>query len=165
MDVARIWRHLVYSPRALRRAFQDDTLARIESAVKSAETDHTGEIRIALEGDLDLAELWRGRTPRDRALEVFAQLGVWDTARNNGVLLYVLLADRDVEIVADRGFTSLVSHSEWEQVCRVIEKEFAAGRWESGIMAGIDAVSAIVAAHFPFVEGDRDELSNRPELL
>ncbi len=165
MDLVRIWRHLVHSPRALSRAFPTEVLARIESAVKSAETDHSGEIRIAIEGDLDLLPLWRGQPPRDRAIEVFSALRVWDTTHNNGVLIYVLLADRDVEIVADRGYGSRVGEAEWERVCRVIEHEFAAGRWEDGLLKGIEEASRIVAAHFPFAEGDRDELANRPALL
>jgi uncharacterized membrane protein len=165
MDVARIWRHLVHSPRDLGRAFPKDALARIESAVKSAETDHSGEIRIALEGDLDLAPLLAGQTARERAIDVFSELRVWDTARNNGVLIYVLLADRDVEIVADRGFVPHVDPSAWERVCHVLEKEFTAGRWEDGLMKCIEAVSEIIAAHFPYEEGDRDELANRPVLL
>jgi uncharacterized membrane protein len=165
MDLARIWRHLVHSPRALGRAFPEASLARIESAVKSAETDHSGEIRIALEGDMDFMALVRGQTPRERAIEVFSELRVWDTARNNGVLVYVLLADRDVEIVADRGFTPRVEQAEWERVCRTIESEFRAGRWEDGLMKGIDAVSGIVAASFPYEVGDRAELANRPAVL
>jgi len=165
MDLARIWRHIVHSPRTLARAFPDDVLTRIESAVKSAETDHTGEIRVAIEADLELSALWRGQSPRERAIEVFSHLGVWDTARNNGVLIYVLLADRDVEIVADRGFASRVEQAEWERVCHVIEKEFAAGRWEDGLMAGVDAASRLIAEHFPFETGDRDELANRPALV
>jgi uncharacterized membrane protein len=165
MDVARIWRHLIHSPRALGRAFPEASLARIASAVQSAETDHSGEIRIALEGDLDFMALVRGQTPRERAITVFSELRVWDTARNNGVLVYVLLADRDVEIVADRGFVSRVDPSDWERVCHVLEKEFAAGRWEDGLMKCIEAVSEIIAAHFPYEEGDRDELANRPVLL
>lgn len=165
MDLVRIWRHLVHSPRELGRAFPQDSLARIESAVKSAETDHSGEIRIALEGELELAALVRGQPARERAIEVFSELRVWDTARNNGVLVYVLFADRDVEIVADRGFTPRVEQAEWEHVCHVIEKEFSAGRWEDGLLKCIEAVSAIVAAHFPYEEGDRDELANRPVVL
>jgi uncharacterized membrane protein len=165
MDLARTWRHLVFSPRTLARAFPEEPLARIASAVQSAETAHTGEIRIAIEGDLELGALWQGRTPRERAIEVFSDLGVWDTARNNGVLIYVLLADRDVEIVADRGFEGRVTQAEWEHVCRVIEHEFAAGRWEDGLMKGVEEASRLVARHFPFEEGDRDELANPPALL
>ena len=165
MDLARIWRHLVHSPRELHRAFPSDALARIESAAKSAETGHSGEIRVAIEGDLDLSPLLAGQSPRERAIELFSELRVWDTARNNGVLIYVLLADRDVEIVADRGLASVVPAAEWERVCHVIEHEFAAGRWEDGLLKGIEAVSELVAVHFPFEQGDRDELSNRPALL
>lgn len=165
MNPARCWRHLVQTRWALRRRFPEDVLTRIESAVRAAEKDHAGEIRIALEGDLDLYDLLHDKSPRRRAVEVFSQLGVWDTARNNGVLIYVLLADRDVEIVADRGFNGLVQPSEWETVCRAMESEFARARWEQGLLAGIEAASRLMARHFPARGGDRDELPDRPGLL
>jgi len=87
---------------------------------------HSGEIRVAIEGALEPGEVWHGKTPRERALEVFAALGVWDTEANNGVLIYVLLADRDVEIVADRGFNGRVPDSEWQAACEDIRREFRA---------------------------------------
>jgi len=165
MNFARCLRHLCHPRWALRRRFPDAALHRIESAVRTSETNHSGEIRVALEGDLDLDDLLRDKSSRERAAEVFSQLGVWDTARSNGVLIYVLLADRDVEILADRGFEGLVEPSQWEQACRAIEAEFSGGRWEQGLLAGIEAVSAIVTAHFPAEGGDRNHLPDRPALL
>lgn len=165
MNVARCARHLCHPRWALRRRFPDAVLQRIESAVRLAETNHAGEIRVALEGDLDLGDLLRDKSSRERAAEVFSQLGVWDTARSNGVLIYVLLADRDVEILADRGFDGLVEPLQWERACRAIDAEFSCGRWEQGLLAGIEAVSAIVAAHFPVQGGDRRNLPDRPALL
>jgi uncharacterized membrane protein len=165
MELARCARHLLQTRRAMRRRFSDAVLTRVESAVRAAETTHSGEIRVAIESDLDLADLWHDMSPRQRAVEVFSQLGVWDTARSNGVLIYVLLADRDVEIVADRGLNGLVHSSQWETVCRAMESEFAHSRWEQGLLTGIDAASRLLAAHFPAGDGDRDELPNRPTLL
>lgn len=165
MDFARLGRHLCHTRWALRRRFPDEALHRIESAVRTAETSHAGEIRVAIEGDLDLHDLLRDKSSRERAAEVFSQLGVWDTARSNGVLIYVLLADRDVEILADRGLDGLVEPSQWEQACRAIEREFSCGRWEQGLLAGIEAVSSLLAAHFPAQAGDPRNLPDRPAML
>lgn len=165
MDLARTLRHLMHSPRLLGRAFPEAALERIETAVRASESSHSGEIRIALEGDLDLGLLWRDVSPRDRAIEIFSRLGVWDTRRNNGVLIYVLLADRDVEIVADRGLTPHVTAGEWESVCRMMETEFAAGRWERGLVAGVEATGRLLSAHFPPEAEGRDELPDRPAVL
>jgi uncharacterized membrane protein len=111
--------------------------------------------------------VWRGNTPRQRALEVFAALGVWDTAANNGVLIYVLLADRDVEIVADRGFNGRVSLDEWQAICIAMDARFQAGDYESGAVECVRRVGEIIARHFPVQPGDRNpnELPNRPTLL
>jgi uncharacterized membrane protein len=105
--------------------------------------------------------------PRERALEVFAGLGVWDTESNNGVLVYVLLADHDVEIVADRGYNGRVSLEDWQAVCVEMERHFREGRFEEGSIAGVNGVGGIVTRHFPLQEGSRsrDELPNRPTLL
>jgi len=165
MNFARCARHLCHTRWALRRRFPEAALQRIESAVLKAEKNHSGEIRVALEGDLDLHDLLRDKSSRERAAEVFSQLDVWDTARSNGVLIYVLLADRDVEILADRGFEGLVDPSQWERACRAIEAEFSCGRWEQGLLAGIEAVSAIVAMHFPVRDYDRRNLPDRPASL
>jgi len=109
----------------------------------------------------------RGKTPRARALEVFAALGVWDTEANNGVLIYVLLADRDVEIVADRGFNGRESAAQWAAVCEDMQREFRAGRYADGVIAGVEDVGRIIGAHYPQRPGQRDvdELPNRPALL
>jgi uncharacterized membrane protein len=111
--------------------------------------------------------VWRGKTPRERALEVFAALGVWDTEANNGVLIYVLLADHDVEIVADRGYNDRVGAAEWAAVCEHIDAEFRSGRYPEGLVAGVQRVGQIIATHFPQPPGQRDEneLPNRPALL
>jgi len=165
VNLARIWRHLVHTPATLRRCLPEAALTRIESAVHAAEKRHGGELRIAIEGDLSLGELRHDTTPRERAVEVFAQLGVWDTPLNNGVLLYILLADRDVEILADRGFNGLVESSEWETVCVAMESEFALGHWEAGLVQGIEAASDLIAMYFPPLESDSEGLPDRPELL
>jgi uncharacterized membrane protein len=121
----RALRHLFALPGAVSRAFADGSLADIEQAVRRSEQLHDGQIRVAVEAALDPLHLWRGKTARQRAIEVFAELGVWDTERNNGVLLYLLLAERNVEIVADRGFNGKVTAAEWEDVCRTWNRRSA----------------------------------------
>jgi uncharacterized membrane protein len=167
MDWSRWFRHTFATGGAVRRAFPPQTLASIEAGIDASERMHCGEIRVAIEGALEPSEIARGKAPRERALEVFAALGVWDTDANNGVLIYVLLADRDVEIVADRGFNDRVAASEWREVCDRIEREFRAGRFEHGMLAGVGEVGRIIGAHYPQRPGqrDEDELPNRPALL
>jgi uncharacterized membrane protein len=163
--LGRLLRHLVETRWATRRRFSRAVLDRIEAAVGAAEGTHGGELRIVIETDLDAWSIVSGKTPRQRALEVFAAAHVWDTALNNGVLIYVLFADRAVEIVADRGFNGLVGPLEWARVCRAMEAEFRLGRWEHGVIAGVQAVAALLARHFPGDAGAGNELPDRPVLL
>jgi uncharacterized membrane protein len=161
----RLLRHLFATRASTRRRFSDAVDAEIESAIRAAETGTSGEIRFAIETALDIAELWAGLTPRERAMQVFSQLRVWDTELRNGVLIYVLGADRDVEIVADRAAAAKIPAAEWEAVCRLIEGHFRAGRFEAGAVAGVAAVGGLLVLHFPAVPGDRNELPNQPTLL
>lgn len=161
----RLLRHVLVLPGAVARAFPGNAFARIEQAIRDSERTHGGEIRFAVEAALDPAELWRGMSARERAIAVFSELRVWDTEQNNGVLLYLLLADRDVEIVADRGFNGKVSAGEWEGVCRLMEGELREGRAVEAVIAGIESVSSILARHYPPAAADRNELSNIPASL
>ena len=163
--MGRLLRHLFFLPGTLARAFPADTLAAIEQAIAAAERRHGGQIRFAVEGALEVGELLRGRTARERAVEVFSSLRVWDTEANNGVLLYLLLADRDVEIVADRGYNGRVSPAQWEEACRAMERSLAAGRFEEGIVAGVGRIAELAARHFPPRAAPPDELDNRPAVL
>jgi uncharacterized membrane protein len=122
-------------------------------------------VRFAVEGSLDLFDLLRGMTARERALQVFSQLGVWDTEENNGVLIYLLLADRDFEIVADRGIHRIVGSAGWEPIARRMEAAFRAGDFQRGIIEGIDAVGEVIARHYPRRGGDSNELPDRPIVL
>jgi hypothetical protein len=163
MNLARFTRHIFMPRRSLRRAFDELALSAIEQAIGETERAHGGEIRIALEANLDPAELFSDLTPRQRALQAFAQLGVWDTELNNGVLIYVLWADRDVEIVADRGFNGRVSAQEWSEVCHRMEQLFSQGAAAPAMVEGIRAAGALIARHFPTT--DRNELPDRPVVL
>jgi len=164
--IARICRHVLTTRRALRRAFPRTTLEKIEQAVHAGEAMHAGEVRFAVESELGWPALLADETPRERALEVFSMLRVWDTVSNNGVLVYVMFADRDVEIVADRGFNGLVPEDQWRGICEAMRARFARGEYEAGALDGIAAVSALMARHFPAGSAPRrDELPDRPVML
>lgn len=163
MSCARLFRHLTATSWGLRRRFDAACLRAIEDAIVQCERTHGGEIRVAIEGKLELADLMRRVTSRERALQTFGQLRVWDTQDNNGVLVYVLWADRHVEIVADRGYNKLVSAAQWRDACRSMERLFMIGDSTQALVAGIREVSALMARYFPKVDGD--ELPDHPILL
>ena len=165
MGIKRIGRHLLLNRWRVRRAFPRQALANIEKAIKASEALHGGQIRFAVEGALDGAPLFKNQSARARAIDVFAQLRVWDTQQSNGVLIYLLLADRDVEIVADRGFNDKVQQAEWEKICRLMEAEFRAGNFEGGVLKGVTAVTQLLAKHFPPGGAHRNELPDKPVVL
>ncbi|HEV7715316.1 MAG TPA: TPM domain-containing protein [Steroidobacteraceae bacterium] len=165
LNLARLCKHLFATRAAARRRFTPAVLAEIEAVTKEVELKHAGEIRFVVETALDIQELLAGITPRARAIEVFSHARVWDTEANNGVLIYVLLADRDVEILADRGIASRVPPEEWETICREIEAHYREGRFAQGSVAGIRSVGRLLARHFPGQGGDANELSDQPVLL
>lgn len=168
MDLARILRHLATTSAGVRRAFPPSALHAIEQAIAASEASHAGEIRFVVEGSLDGTPLLRGQTARERAIELFARLHVWDTEHNSGVLIYVLLADRRVEIVADRGIQAKAGAEAWSTVCRGMETHFGAGDFGRGAVQGIEAVTQLVTRHFPLASlppGDRNELPDAPLLL
>ena len=165
MELARFWRHVAMSPLQARRAFPPQTLDAIEREVRGCEKLHRGEVCFVVEAELTTGQLWRDLNSRDRAREVFASQGVWNTDENNGVLIYVLLADRKVEVVADRGIDARVTRAEWDAICHAMEEHFRARRFEEGAIAGVRAVANLLAREFPPREGDRNELGDRPVLL
>lgn len=166
MRLSRLLRHLGFAPWRVRRWFPHATLHAIAAAIHAAEQTHGGEIRFAVEGALDLPELWRGLSPRERAIEVFSHLHVWDTAHNDGVLIYLLLAERDVEIVADRGLHPQIPAAAWEQVCRGMEALLRQGRFEAAALHGVTEVSALLSRHTqPRGDEKRNELPDWPVVL
>src|SRR5690349_13909337 len=136
MGIKRIGKHLLANRSRVRKAFPARSLVAIERAIKASEATHMGQIRFVVEGALDGAPLLRNQSARARALDVFSHLRIWDTAHNNGVLIYLLLADRDVEILADRGIDALVGPKGWEKICRAMESEFGNGHFEAGVIKG-----------------------------
>lgn len=165
MNIKRLFRHLLQPPWLVRRAFSPAVMSRIEETVKQSERLHRGELRVVIEASLDFGPLLRGQSPRARACEVFAQTGVWDTADNSGVLLYINHADRDIEIVADRGISAQVPQEQWEAICRGIEQAFREHRFEAGLLEGIGRITTLLVQHFPAIGENPDELCNRPTLL
>ena len=165
MGVGRFCRHLVSDHWSVRHAFPPRALKAIEDAIAAQERRHDGELRFAVESALPFSDLVRGISARDRAIELFSRLRIWDTAQNAGVLVYLLLADRRVEIVADRGIHSKVGATAWEAICGAMQREFAAGRFEPGVITGIQAISDLLALHFPPRDDNPDELPNRPVVL
>ena len=165
MNIKRITKHLLLTHWQVNRAFPRTTLIAIEQAITASETAHAGEIRFVVEGALESTQLLKGQSARERAIEVFSQLRIWDTEHNSGVLLYLLLADRDVEIVADRGIHSKVGSGEWESICRRMEAAFGQANYEGGVLTGVHAVTQHLAKHFPAAGVGRNELPDKPVVL
>ena len=161
----RALRHLfVRSARAL---YPPDCLKRLAGAIADGEAAHRGQVCFAVESALPIGLVLSGHDARSRAVEVFARLRVWDTAANNGVLIYLLLADHRIEIVADRGLDAMVSAEQWRGVCQLMEERLTAGEPEAAALQGVAAVSALLAEHFPRTDGARNqnELPDLPQIL
>ncbi len=163
--LSRTLKHLFYPPWLVRRCFPPETLSRIEAAIQASEQRHSGEIRFAVESALDWNALWADEPCRERAIEAFSELRIWDTERNNGVLIYLLLADRCVEIVADRGLNQRVDASQWRSICEKMREAFQQGRFEQGVLLGIAEIEKLLIEHFPPRADDENELSNKPVIL
>jgi uncharacterized membrane protein len=165
MDLKRLWRHVLMSPVRAARCFPQATLDAIQREIAAHEKLHRGEVCFVVEAELGTLQLWAGLTSRDRAREVFARQGVWNTEENNGVLIYVLLADHHVEIVADRGIDARAGAEAWARTVADIDRHFAAGRYEEGAVAGVRAVSDLLTAHFPATGEGVNELADRPVMM
>lgn len=163
--LARVVRHLASPPWRVSTVFPTRSMRAIEEAIRASEATHHGQIRFAVEAALDVAPLLRSQSARDRAIDVFSLLRVWDTEHNNGVLIYLLLADRDVEIVADRGISACVGPDDWERICRDMERAFRERRFEQGVIEGIRAVGAHLARHYPSQGRSPNELPDSPAVL
>ncbi len=165
MNVKRILRHLAMTQSQVNRAFPRAALNAIEQAIKASETTHMGEVRFVVEGALDGAPLFGGQTAKERALALFSQLRLWDTEYNTGVLIYLLLADRALEIVADRGIHAKASPRAWVAICLEMEAAFKAAKFEAGAVSGIKAVTRQLVEHFPASARNANELPDKPLLI
>ncbi|MFZ6734142.1 TPM domain-containing protein [Undibacterium sp. Ji42W] len=165
LNFLRIAKHMLSMHSQLKRSFPPASLDAIERAIKQCEANHLGEIRFVIESALDCAAVFADQTTRERAIEVFSQVGVWDTEHNNGVLIYVLLAEREVEIIADRGIYRKTGIDEWNQICHQIEAAFKQDRYEEGVIQGIQAVGMHLNTHYPASGENINELPDKPILL
>lgn len=165
MRIKRIVKHLLFTEGQVKRAFPRNTLMTIEKAIRASEAAHVGEIRFVVEGALDGLPLVRGQSARDRAIDLFSQLRVWDTQHNTGVLIYLLLADRAVEIVADRGIHEKVGSQAWNKICHQMETAFGQSNYEGGVVSGLQAVTQHLVEHFPADGRSVNELPDKPVLL
>ena len=168
--IKRVLKHQWVDAADLKRALPADLLTRLQANIASSEQHHSGEIQIYAEAGLPLADLWctdsTPRITRQRALAIFSKTQVWDTANNNGVLIYLLLAEHAIEIVADRGLSLAVDDGEWQRMVNRMSKAFQQGQFEAGLTQAINEVSALLIAHFPLVDGESNpnELPDRPAL-
>jgi hypothetical protein len=163
---AALWLRRLFSPPwVVRRSFTPAVLTEIGNAITQVELRHAGEVCFAVEHALEWTALRNGVDARARALEVFGQMRVWDTENNNGVLVYVLFAERALEIVADRGIASKVPQESWDALCHEVEREFHEGRFREGSLRAVRGIAALLERHFPLGSGDRNELPDQPRLL
>jgi uncharacterized membrane protein len=162
----RILRHRWLDESDTRRAIPPELAERLGRRVAASEQRHTGEIRIYVEAGLPLSYLWRDATPRERAVAMFGKLRMWDTEQNNGVLIYLLLAEHAIELVADRGLARKVPQAEWQAIVQRMGSAFHEGRFEEGLTHALAEVSALLVQHFPLQAGaaDRNELPDEPVL-
>jgi uncharacterized membrane protein len=163
--IKRWFLHTFIPPWRWRLAFSATVLKDIEMAVKQSERQHRGELRFAIENALAPAWVWRGMSARQRATDVFSNLRVWDTEENSGVLIYLLLADKEVHIVADRGIARRVPQAEWDAVAQAMQNAFRQGDFRSGSIEGIERITRMLAMHFPPCADNPNELSNKPVII
>lgn len=163
--IQRLFKHLFVLPGAVRRYFPSDSMQHIESAIAASESSHMGEIRFVVESNLHIFDIFRRKSAKKRAIDVFSQFHIWDTAQNNGVLIYLLLADRDFEILADRGIHQHVGNQGWEKISHKMEAMFRQGQFEKGVIYGIAQISALLMQHYPVDSENVNELPNTPIII
>ena len=165
--LGRLMKHRLWDEADARRALPDAALDRLQVRVAESEKAHSGEIRLCIEASLPLSYLWRDAAARERAITVFSKLRVWDTEANNGVLIYLLLAEHAIELVVDRGLSQRVDETHWRAIVDALGARLRAGQFEQGLVQAIDAVDALLRAHFPHIEGAQNpnELPDRPQRL
>ena len=165
MDLSRLIKHLFSHGCKVGSHFSSKDLEVITKAISESESQHTGQICFAVEGAMDMPSLFKNQSSRECAIEVFSRLKVWDTEHNNGVLIYVLIADHAVEIISDRGINKRVDPNEWQAICHDIESKFAQGSYQQGVLSGIDKLTQVLHQHFPRTSSSTNEISDIPVIL
>ena len=161
----RIVRHAATTHRAASKRFAPDALARLQTTITEGEKTHRGEVRLIVEAALPLRKIRRGMSTRQRTIDLFGTFRVWDTEENNGVLLYVNVADRKVELIADRAASRAVPDATWQRICSALQEAFKRGEFEAGTAAAIAAINAELAAHFPTSGAKINSLPDAPVML
>ncbi|MDO9050093.1 MAG: TPM domain-containing protein [Methylotenera sp.] len=161
----RLYQHLFILPSAVNRHFSTAAMQRIEAAIAQSEATHFGEIRFVVECNLSVMEILQKKSAKKRAVEVFSQIQVWDTEQNNGVLIYLLIADHDFEILADRGIHHHVGNQVWEHISHEMEVLFRQGQFEAGVLHGIAEISTHLRQHYPATAENHNELPNAPVII
>ncbi|WP_373975466.1 TPM domain-containing protein [Chitinibacter sp. SCUT-21] len=163
--LSRCWQHLKRSP--FRQQLNDEMGSRLALVISQAERGHRGEIRLVIEASLPLALAWQGLSARERAVQWFSDLRVWDTECNTGMVLYLLLAERKIELVADRGIAACVPQAQWDQICQQLQNKLAASQVEAGLTEAVQALGQLLQHHFPLTSTlcNPDELSNEPVII
>ena len=161
----RFIKHLFAARWQVNQRFSRRSMQSIAAAIRDSEKLHMGELRFVVEAGLEWQDLFSGINSRERALQVFSQLRIWDTEHNSGVLIYLLLADHKVEIVADRGINARVSQAEWISICRDMENRFRFGEFERGVLLGIAAITRLMLQHFPAQPHNPNDLPDHPVVL
>ncbi|NOS75254.1 MAG: hypothetical protein HOP36_12125 [Methyloglobulus sp.] len=165
VKLLRWLKHAFMPPWCWHLSFPSDVLDAIEKAVKHSESQHSGELRFAIENALSPGWVWHGMTARHRATEIFSNLRVWDTEENSGVLIYIQLADHEVHILADRGISKCVAQSEWDRIAQLMRHEFQQSRFREGSLQGIQEITRLLSKHFPAHSENTNELPNRPVII
>ena len=165
MKLSRLFKHLLLPDWWAQRVFSRVDLAAIGAAVTACEKLHLGELRFVAEGPLPVSVLWHGLSPRARAVALFSSLRVWDTEENCGILIYVQLVDRKVEILADRGIAARVAQAEWDAVCRGMEARFRQGEWRRGALEAVTRAGELLVRHFPASGSNPNELPDQPLVI
>ena len=165
VKLSRWFKHAFMPPWCWRLSFSVETINAIEKAVKHSESQHSGELRFAIENSLAPGWVWHGMTARHRATDVFSNLRIWDTEENSGVLIYIQLADHEVHILADRGINKCVAQSEWDRIAQLMRHEFQQSRFREGSLQGIQEITQLLAKHFPANSENINELPNRPVII
>ncbi len=161
----RALRHLFTTSRAGKQAFPETTLQAIQDVITEGEKLHRAEVQLIVEPSLPLSEIWEGTSSRERAIELFSLHRIWDTEENSGILIYIDLADHQVEIIADRGISHVTTSEEWRLVCQTMTSGFAEGRYHDSVIAALKLLNNILHAHLPDVEDQPNQLPNRPIIL
>lgn len=165
MQIQRLFKHLFFPDWKLMKIFPTTSRKSIEDAIAKSEQQHSGELRFVVEASLDIKSLLHNKTARARALEVFSELKIWDTENNNGILIYLLLAEKSVEIIADRGIAKKVTTSEWGTICHAMEVSFAKNEYLSGALTAIKSISQLLHKHFPEIDKEKNELPDNLVFL